>query len=443
MSELTLVTPSDADYDAARMAWNLTADQRPAAVAFPESADDVAAAVRLARENGWRVAAQAVGHAGPALPPLDDTLLLKTVRMDGVSVDPDARRGRVEAGARWGALAAAAGEHGLSGLSGSSPGVSVVGYSLGGGIGWLGRLHGLAANSIVGADVVTADGERVRADADENTDLFWALRGGGGDFGVVTALELELYPHESAYAGAMIWPADRAAEVLQAYRACVADAPAELSTGFRLMNLPPLPQVPEPLRGRSVVDVTGAYAGDADDGAALLEPLRELGGTIVDGFAEVPASALGTINNDPEDPVPGMTAQTVLSELGEDTAAAILAAAGPGSETPLLAVATRHLGGALGEAPPNAGALGSVEGEHAVSAVGAVMPPERAPEIAEALDRVVESVGSWSTGRDYLNFADRPGDASNAFPDDVYARLRQIKRQVDPDNLFVSAHPIG
>ena len=213
-----VLAPGDDGWDAGRQAWNVLADQRPAGVVFAESAQDVVACVNFARQNGLRVAPQGTGHAATALEPLEDTLLLKTVRMGQVSVDAAACTARAEAGALWGELAVAAGEHGLAGLAGSSPDVGVVGYSLGGGIGWLTRKYGLAANSIVAAEVVTADGELVRADADHHADLFWALRGGGGSFGVVTALELELKPVPEIYAGSLMWPAEHASEVLHAYR---------------------------------------------------------------------------------------------------------------------------------------------------------------------------------------------------------------------------------
>ena len=186
-----MVLPADDGWDGARQAWNLLADQRPEAVVLAEGADDVAATVRFARDNGLRVAVQATGHAALGIASFEDTILLKTSRMNGVEVDPDARRARVDAGAIWGDVAAAAAGHGLAGLSGSARDVGVVGYTLGGGHGWLARKHGIASNNVRAVDLVTADGEHVRADQDQNPDLFWALRGGGGSFGVVTSLEFD------------------------------------------------------------------------------------------------------------------------------------------------------------------------------------------------------------------------------------------------------------
>src|SRR5437764_10446642 len=223
------VTPNDANWDEARQAWNLAVDQRPAAVALPETADDVAAIVRHARENGLRVAAQGTGHnAHPLAHELDETVLVKTHRMREVEIDPVARRARVGAGALWIDVTVPAGEHGLAPLAGSSPDVGVVGYSLGGGISWLGRRHGLSANSVVAIELVDAHGDQIRASADENADLFWALRGGGGSFGIVTAIEIALYPVADIYAGWLVFPVERAAEVLNAWREWVDTVPDEV-----------------------------------------------------------------------------------------------------------------------------------------------------------------------------------------------------------------------
>ena len=434
--------PDDDGWDAARQAWNLTVDLRPAAIAFAKDAGEVAAVVRFARERGLRVAAQSTGHAAASLGALDDVVLLKTERMRGVTVDPGARRARVEAGVVSGELGPAAGEHGLTSLGGSSPTVGVVGFATGGGIGWLSRRHGLTCNTITAAELVTAEGEQLRADADQNTDLFWAVRGGGGDFGVVTALELELFPIARVYAGSLVWPAEHAGEILHGYLDWLRTIPDELTTGIRFLNLPPIPEVPEPLRGVPVIDVTGAFIGDAAEGQALLEPLRTLAPPLIDGWDEIPASGLSRINGDPEQPTPGLTHHTVVGDLPGEAADTLLEIAGPDSGTPLLAVGTRHLGGALAGAPQGAGALGAVDGEHVVSAVGMGMPPDVVPAITAALEAAVAAMEPWATGVDYLNFADRPGDASRGFDQDTYRRLLEVKAAVDPDGLFVAAHPV-
>jgi FAD/FMN-containing dehydrogenase len=245
------VTPRDSNWDEARLAWNLAVDQRPAAVAVPETAEDIVEIVRFARANGLRVAGQSTGHnAAPLAAGLEHTVLVKTHRMRAVEVDVDARIARAEAGALWMDVTGAATPHGLAALAGSSPDVGVAGYSLGGGISWMARRYGLATNSVVAIELVNHEGELVRADADQNADLFWALRGGGGSFGIVTAIEMALYPVKELYAGWLIFPMERAGEVLNAWREWVDTVPDEVTSIGRLLQVPPLPDIPEPLRGR-------------------------------------------------------------------------------------------------------------------------------------------------------------------------------------------------
>jgi FAD/FMN-containing dehydrogenase len=437
-----VVGPDDAGWDTARQAWNLHADQQPAAVAFADSAADVRAAVDFARQRGLKVAAQGTGHAATCITSLVDTILLKTMRMGKVDIDAARRSARIEAGALWGEVAVAAGEHGLAGISGSSPDVGVAGFSLGGGLGWLSRKHGLACNSISAIEIVTAEGELVRADHDNEPDLFWALRGGGGSFGVVTALELDLVEVPEIYAGGIMWPAERATEVFEAYRELAATAPDAFSSGVRFLTLPPIPEVPEPLRGRALVDVTGAFLGSEEEARAVLAPLRELGDPVMDTFAMVPPEAITHINGDPEQPTPGMTHQTLLRELTTGAIEALVEATGPESGSPLLMVALRHLGGALGRAPEGAGALDKVEGDFALYGVGLPMVPELVGPIDHYLDRIVDAVGPWSDGRDYLNLSERPIDASGAFGAETYARLKAIRSQVDPAGMFTASHPV-
>ena len=441
-SQGPVIGPGEDGWDAAREAWNLTADQRPVAVAAVTNVRDVVAAVDFARENGLRVAAQATGHAATALEDLERTLLVKTLRMGDLEIDPVTRQARVGAGVLWGDLGVAAGEYGLAGLSGSSPDVGVVGYALGGGIGWLSRRHGLASNSITAIELVTAEGKLVRADHDHEPDLFWALRGGGGSFGVVTALEMSLVPLAQTYAGGVFWPAEVAAELMPAYRDWARDLPDEMTSAIRLLCLPPIPEVPEPLRATPVVNVTGAFDGDPAEGARLVDELRAVAPPMMDAFATMPAAGLCHINGDPEQPTPGMTHQTMIGELTDGAIEALLETAGPGSESPLLAVSLRHLGGAMAHAPEGAGALDSLDGEYAMYGVGVPFTPEMVTPIDAHLDRVVAAVEPWSTGRDYLNLAERPSDASSAFSADVYARLVEIRETVDPDSLFLASHPV-
>ena len=210
-----VVLPGDASWDEVRLAWHLAVDQQPVAVAIPENLHDVIEIVLWAREAGFRIAPQGTGHNAPALGDLAGTVLLKTHRLRGVTIDPAAQTARAEAGAIWIEVVEAAAEHGLAALAGSSPDVGVVGYTLGGGLSWLARKHGIGANQVVAVELVTADGEFRRVDRENDPDLFWALRGGGGAFGVVTAIELNLFPLTEVYAGHLFFPVERAAEVLR------------------------------------------------------------------------------------------------------------------------------------------------------------------------------------------------------------------------------------
>ena len=436
-----IVTPDDQRWDEARQAWNLTVDQRPAAVAIPRKADDVVALVRWAASQGLRIAAQGTGHAAAAHASLDGTVLIRTLQLRDVQIDAELERGRVGAGAVWIDVSTAAAEFGLAALAGSGPDVGVVGYTLGGGISWLARRFGLAANSVLAVEIVTADGHLVRADRFHEPDLFWALRGGGGAFGIVTAIEFELYPIAQVYAGTLFWPIERAEPVLNAWRVWADSSPAEVTSCARLLNLPPLPQLPEPVRGRSLVAVEIAYLGNEAGGAEQLRALRALDPEI-DTVATMPAAGLAGLHLDPESPVPGIGDGLLLDGLPPTAVQAVLGAAGPGTASPLLSVEIRHLGGALAVAAPDAGALASIDASYAVYAVGIAVGPEVGHAIKTRIGAVREALTPWQSRIDYLNFADRPGDTERLFPPEVYRRLRDVKASYDPGDLFLSNHPI-
>jgi hypothetical protein len=411
-------------------------------VARPGDADEVAAVVSYARESGLRVAVQAEGHSAGALAGVGEgTLLLKTGRMTGAEIDADSRRARVGAGAKWQDVSALASPQGLAGLSGSSAEVGIVGYTLGGGHGWLARKHGLACNSVVGAEVVTADAELVRANLENEPDLFWALRGGGGNFGVVTALEFELYPVPDLYAGMFAWPWERTTDVLHAWREWVSGLPDEMGTWARILQVPPLPDVPEPVRGRALVVVEAAYLGAEEAASELLRPLRDLEPEL-DTFAAVPPAALGYLHMDPEDPVPFAMSGQLLDELPAAAIDAIVEAAGPDSGSPLLSLELRLLGGALMQAPPNAGALASLDHAFLTLGVGMVMDPDMAPAVNGRLDLVSNALDPWDSGVTYANFIDVPTDTRMFYPREAFDRLQEVKARYDRDDLLRANHPI-
>ncbi|HEU4973749.1 MAG TPA: FAD-binding oxidoreductase [Baekduia sp.] len=437
-----LHAPGDAGYDDARAAWNLAVDQRPALVASPRTAGDVAAVVRFAAEHGLRVAPQGTGHGASARSGLEDSVLVNFAHMRAVEIDARRRRARAEAGALWIDVVEPASAQGLAALAGSSPDVGVVGYALGGGIGWLARAFGLCSNSVTAIEVVTADGEQRRCDHEHDPELFWALRGGSGSYAVVTAIELQLIAVPEVYAGAMLWPWERAREVLHAWREWTADAPEAATTSARILQVPPAPDIPAPVRGRQFVVIDGAVLGTEPFARDVLAPLRALGPEI-DLFAMAPPAALSRIHMDPEHPVPGATTHAMLEDLPAEAIDAMVAVAGPGSGSPLLAVELRHAGGALARVPAGAGALSRLQAPYVMFSVGALMAPEMAEPVAAHLARVDEAFAPWASARSYLNFADVPTDTSRVYPDDTFAALRAIKATYDPTDLVHANHPIA
>jgi hypothetical protein len=436
------ILPGDAAYDDARRAWNLAADQRPAAVVIAHTPDDVVDAVRLAIAHDLRIVPQGTGHLGSAVPPMEDAMLLRTA-IGGVTVDPIARRARVGAGAIWQDVVDAVTPYGLAALSGSSFDVGVLGYTLGGGSSWLARTKGLSANNVAAIELVTADGQRRRVDHEHEPELFWALRGGGGNFGVVTHIELELFPITEVFGGMTIWPASEARAVLEAWAAWAPSAPDAVTTAFRLLRLPPLPEVPEPLRDVPVVVIDGAVLADAPEAEALLAGFRDVGTPMLDTWATMSPAGLLEIHMDPLTPVPASGDTTCLHDLDAVAIAALLEVVDPETVAPLLFAELRQLGGALGRVAPGAGARASFEGAFLLFGVGVPMDAEQAAALDTRLDELLAAMAPWSTGTRYLNFAERGGDASAAYGPGVHERLQRVRRVWDPTERFMASHRIA
>ncbi|MGE5283323.1 MAG: FAD-binding oxidoreductase [Chloroflexota bacterium] len=436
-----VATPADPGWDEARAAWNLIADQQPEAVVFAEGADDVAAAVRFAAESGLRVAGQGTGHGAAPLGPLAGTILIKTERMRGIEVDPGAGTARVEAGVLSAELGEAANEHGLCFLPGSSPDVGVTGYTLGGGMSWFVRPHGFACNRVRAIELVTAAGEARTVDAGNDPDLFWALRGGGGGYAIVTALHFDLLPYAEAYGGILLFPAELGAEAVRAYRDWAAAAPEEATTCIRFLTPPDIPDVPEPLRGTPLLTIDGAIAGTEAAGEALIAPLRALGEPIMDSFAQMPTAGLSRIHMDPESPVPAIGDGMLIGELSDEAIDAWVAATGPGSGSPLLLSELRHLGAAAGRPAENAGALSHLDADYAMYSVGMPMTPELGEAIPRHLGALGEAMAPWAAGT-YFNFAERPAGVDSILPAAVCERLAEVKRAYDPDGRIVANHGV-
>jgi FAD/FMN-containing dehydrogenase len=442
LSSGVVMAPGEPGYDEARSAWNLAADQRPEAVVLPETGTDVAFAVAYAREAGLRVSVQGTGHNPLPLGDMSGSLLIKTSRMRQVEIDARGRRARVQAGAIWSDVAAPANRHGLAALVGSSPDVGVVGYSLGGGIGYLGRKHGIQTNSVTAIELVTPGGDNVRVDAAHDPDLFWALRGGGGNFGVVTAMEFRLYPIEQVYGGWLIWPWEHSHDVISRWVEWTRETPDEITSMARIMQLPEIPDVPEMLRGRQIVVVSAAYIGSEEDGSRVLSPLRELRPEI-DTFATMEPLGLSYLHGDPETPVPVLSDQAIVDDLPAAAIDAFVEKAGPGAGTALLMAELRQMGGAFGRSAPGHGALSRIDGRFVAFAGGMPIDEQVGAAVERDSRELMGALAPYGSGRAYSNFAERAVDASSFYPEDTYRELRAIRGRVEPEGLMRANHEIA
>lgn len=435
--------PGRPGYDRARAAWNLAVDQRPAAVAVPTSPAEVVAVVRAAAAANLRVVPQSTGHnAAPLTGRLEGALLLRLSGLTGVTIDAERGAVRVLGATPWEHVVQAAAAAGFAVSHGSGPDVAVAGYTLGGGLSWYARHHGLACNQVEAAEIVLADGTLRRVHANSDPDLFWALRGGGGNFGVVTALELELLPFSEVYAGVLLWDGSRAREICRAWAEWTAGLPDEVTTSLRLLGNRRNPDAHSLFPGRQMVVVDGAVLTDPERAADLVQPLRALGPS-VDTFGMTTAAALTRLHFDPELPSSAVSDHVLLDEFGPDAVDAFVDSAGPDARTTLLSAEVRHLGGALGRTAPGHGALDRIDGRYSATFLAAGATAELRAEGTRDAARAVATLQPWSRGRHYLPFTERSVDPASAYPPDVLSRLRAVREEVDPDGLFVANHPLG
>lgn len=428
----SVVTPQDPEYDDARRAWNLSFEHRPAVIVVAQSAADVAEALRFARSEGLGVAVQSTGHG--VVRPADDALLLITSRMQTVRVDEATQTAWIEAGVKWGTVLEKTRAVGLAPLLGSSPDVGVMGYTLGGGMGWLGRKYGLAADSVRYFEVVTADGHVLHASETENSDLFWGLRGGGGSLGVVTGMEIQLYPVTMVYGGSLMYPVTLAREVFARYRDWVQTAPDELTSSVAIMNFPPLPVMPEFLRGQTFVIVRGCYCGPVEQGEALLQSWRAWHTPFIDDFKAMPFSQVATISNDPLDPMPGLSTGAWLREVSDEVIDVLVQRVVGG---PVAFAEIRHAGGAIARVPADASAYSNREAHFLLQMVGMTPTPEALSAVRHFTDDLKETIRPSLTGGVYMNFLE--GEESrqrikDGYTPEKYARLAALKAKYDPEN---------
>lgn len=413
-------------FEQAATAWNLTVRQPVAAVVEAADADDVAALVRYARRAGMTVTAQPSGHGASG--DVEGLILLRTGLLNEVEVRAEERVVRVGVGVKWGQVLAAAGPLGLTGLAGSAPGISVTGYTLGGGVGWFSRKYGLASDSVRAIEIVDADGEPGRVTAESDPELFWALRGGGGDFAMVTALELELYPAPVLYGGRVVWPEHRAREVYDAFLEITAEAPRELSVWINRLQPPGAPPM---------VTLDLAYLGEAAQGEDLMARIGRIEGAISDNRGVVPIADLGDIAAEPAGPVPSIARSELLTGLDADAVELLLAK----PVQPLVNMQIRHLGGALAEPGEGAGASGVVAEPYLLGLVGLGLPHTADATRAKQAEIVADLGASISGRKPYTVLS--PGDtAAKSFSGSTLARLREIKRARDPHHVFRANYPV-
>jgi FAD/FMN-containing dehydrogenase len=438
-----VLTAAEPDYPAEVAAWNLAVTVAPRLVVGATCAADVAATVGWSAERGYSVGVQASGHG--IVPGLgEQSVLITTRRMKEVRIDPIARTATVAAGAYNSDILAAATSYGLAPLVGSSSNLGAVGYTLGGGLPITGRTFGFAADRVRALEIVTADGRVLAVDAEHEPELFWALRGGKGNFGVVTSMTIELEPLTTIYAGGLFFAAEHTTEVLHSYRTWIESLPDEASTSIALIRMPPLPELPEPIRGKFVVHLRMSYVGDAAQGAGLLAPMRAVAPALVDTVAEIPIAATDAVHMDPPDPMPSWERGTRLRELSAEAIDTILAVAGPAVEVPLAVVELRHLGGAFARpaASPNA-ISGRGEGFSMLVIAPAIPGLE---EIAPGVvDSVLTAVAPYESDERLVNWLGRSHAAEQvlaAYSPETRERLLRVKTTYDPANVFRHGHAI-
>jgi FAD/FMN-containing dehydrogenase len=439
---IDLLTPGTAGYEANKGVFNVLLNQAPAAIVAARTAADVVEAVSYAKAEGVRIGAQGTGHTAEPLGDLSDTLLVRTGAMNEVSIDVERRTARVGAGALWGDLVRPASDLGLAARHGSAPTVGIVGYSLGGGVGWYSRKHGLQCNAVTAIELVDAEGVARRIDAGQDPELFWAMRGAAGDFGIVTALEFELLPIPELFAGALFFPIERAADVFHAWRAFTATAPGEVTSLARLMRFPPLPEIPEPLRGNAFAIIEAAVLLDQAEAAEVMAPLRDLEGAVMDTFAAQPPAGLAGLHMDPPEPAPYAGAVKLLGDLPEEAIDAFLGAVGPGSDSQLVSAEIRQDGGAMARGGDGHGAMNVVPGSFLLYGVGIVPEAAALAPTKTWLQRMDAAMTPWSVGS-YLGLSDESEGIGGAYPPETVERLRAAKSKYDPENLFHAAHPVG
>jgi hypothetical protein len=436
-----VLVPGDDDYVAEIAAQNTAVVHTPEVVVGVASEEDVRAVIRTAADTGLAIRVFATGHGSHK--PVTDGVLVTTSRLCDVRIDAEHRVAHIGAGCRWAKVVEAAAAVGLAPITGSSGHVGAVGYLLGGGIGPMARTFGFSSDHARGFRVVTADGEVVTASAIEHPDLFWALRGGKGGFGVVTSMEVELVELATLYGGSLFFAADHIATVLRSWLAWTKTVPEAATSSVAIMRLPPLPFIPEQLRGKTVLSLRYAFVGAASDGERLFQPMRDVAPAIVDGVGPLPAAQIGLIHNDPTEPGPVFERGRMLNELDDHFATALLDALGPGQDVPVMVAEVRHIGGATHRDVPEGSAVGGRCADYGLMLLG-VPDPSLFDDVLPALTHsIFASLAPWTSAENTINYgaAEGPGSYEACWPPELLSRLAGVRAAYDPGGLFPFGHP--
>ncbi|TCO50408.1 FAD/FMN-containing dehydrogenase [Kribbella antiqua] len=429
--------PDDDGFATEVAAWNRAAQHSPEVVVGLTSEADAVEVVRAAADTGTPIRVLATGHGAPV--PITDGILVTTSRLSEVSIDPDRKLANIGAGCQWAEVIAAAAEHGLAPITGASDVVGCIGYTLGGGLGPLARTYGFSSDWARGFRIVTAAGEAITASAEENPDLFWALRGGKGGFGIVTSMDFELVELTTLYGGSVFFDTEYVAPALSAWAEWTKTVPETATSSVALLRLPPLEVIPEPLRGKTVLNVRFAFVGDPVEGERLFQPIRDAGPAIIDAVREMPATDIALIHNDPKDPTPAWDRGQLLDDIDADFVAAFLDAAGPGRQVPIVAIEIRHLGGATARDVPEGSAVGGRGGAYSLVLIGVPDPSLFEKVLPDTVDNVLGSLRRWISAETTVNFAGAftvPGSYEASWPAETFARLAELRATYDPDQLF-------
>lgn len=429
-----ILTSEDEGYAKEIAGFNTSIVHSPDVVVVAQSASDVVEAIRYAAHLYYTVTVQATGHG--AAEPITSGMLIITRNLNNLSIDPETRIATIGAGVRWGAVITEAAKYGLAPITGSSPNVGAIGFLLGGGVGPLARSHGFGSDYVQSFTVATGAGDLVEASAEENPDLFWALRGGKVGFGIVTEARVRLVELPTLYGGNLFYEEDSIEAAFRAWVTWTATADPQVTTSAFIVNFPPLDLLPPPLRGRRLLNIRFAYPGESQRGAELAAPLYSFAPVYMGSIEELPADKIARVHNDPTTPGPSWVRGQMLGPIDQDFATVVLQAIGKGASAPFMGVEIRHIGEATKQDVPEGSSVGGRGADYTMGVI-ATNPAVFATEVPGAVARLFDSVKQWTYPENNMNFVGHNGPYFvHTASDENFARLDSIRKQYDPEGIF-------